>query len=126
MLDQKLSTRAMMGSCLKEQPLECARLMVAGVERHLHARGVCSTSSINRNILHCGYTLYIVVKLMPIYCYNYMECSFIKINTNNYTIIYSASQGDVLCGAIGFSFGARQFSCSRVPWCGLRDHWFPL
>ena len=75
MLDQKLSTRAMMGSCLKEQPLEGARLTVAGVERHLHARRVCS---INRNILHCGYTLYIVVKFMQIYCYNYMECSFIK------------------------------------------------
>ena len=81
MLDQKLSTRAMMGSCLKEQPLECARLTVAGVERHLHARRVCSTYytiSINRNILHCRCTLYIVVKFMQIYCYNYKECSFIK------------------------------------------------
>ena len=32
----------MKGSCLREQPLECARLMVAGVETHRHAGGVCS------------------------------------------------------------------------------------
>ena len=55
MLEQKLGTHAMKGSCLREHPLECARLMVAGVERHLYARGVCFThySSIDGMCLIC-------------------------------------------------------------------------
>ena len=75
MLDQKLSTSAMKGSCLREQPLECAGVTVAGVERHLHARGVCLlTSSIDGNVPS---VLYIVLIYMQIYCYK--ECSFIII-----------------------------------------------